>query len=92
MTTVLPGERLGAAELNQTKAANERIGQQVLRTLGKPPDLIRVQVRTLWGKYYRVNVFVGPDAACATIGYSYFVAADVDGRILESTPKITKGY
>ena len=92
MTTAPPGERSEDVELNQPAALIERIGQQVLRALGRPPRLIRVQVRSLWGKYYRANVFVGADATGATIGHSYFVEAEDDGTMIGSTPRITKVY
>jgi hypothetical protein len=51
-----------------------------------------VQVRPLWDAYYRVNVLVGPDAASATIPHSYFVVADGDGNVLESSPKVRRQY
>ena len=54
--------------------------------------MLRVQVRLLWEKYYRVNVFIGPDAASAKVAHSYFVGVDGDGHIAESNPKITKQY
>src|SRR5882672_2335020 len=68
------------------------IGQHVMHTLGKPGDLHAVQVRNLWDDHYRVNVFVGPDAASAKDAHSYFLVADSDGNILASTPKITRQY
>jgi hypothetical protein len=51
-----------------------------------------VQVRHLWEDHYRVNVFVGLDAASAKVANSYFLVADSDGNIVASTPKITKQY
>jgi hypothetical protein len=51
-----------------------------------------VQVRSLWGDHYRVNVFVGPDPAMAKVAHSYFLVADGDGNILASTPTITRQY
>jgi hypothetical protein len=39
-----------------------------------------------------VNLFVGPDAACATVPHSYFVVADADGNVLGATPKIRRQY
>jgi hypothetical protein len=68
------------------------IGKNVLRTLGQPVDLIRVQVRTLWGDFFRVNVFVGPDPGAVKIAHSFFLSADAEGKILSSTPQITKKY
>jgi hypothetical protein len=68
------------------------IGERVIRTLGAPGDLLKVQVRELWEGRYRVNVFVGPDFASARVARSYFVVADADGNIVESTPPIVKRY
>jgi hypothetical protein len=68
------------------------IGGHVMNTLGRPPDLHSVQVRPLWEDYYRVNIFVGVDAACVKIANSYFLIADSDGNIITSTPGIKKQY
>jgi hypothetical protein len=68
------------------------IGEQVIHTLGKPNDLLKVQVRPLWEDHYRVNVFVGIDGVSARVADSYFLVADSDGNIVESTPTITKQY
>jgi hypothetical protein len=68
------------------------IGRHVMHTLGQPGDLYAVQVRDLWDDRYRVNVFVGLDAASAKVAHSYFLVADSDGNILASTPKITRQY
>jgi hypothetical protein len=68
------------------------IRQQVLHDLGEPAGLLRVQVRPLWGAYYRVNVFVGEDAASATIPHSYFVESDADGNVLDASPKVRRQY
>ncbi len=71
---------------------NANIGKQVIRALGQPGDLHRVQVRSLWESHYRVNIFVGVDATSATIANSYFLVVDSDDNIVESTPKIAKQY
>jgi hypothetical protein len=71
---------------------NAVIGEHVLSALGRPNNLHCVQVRRLWDDHYRVNVFVGKDAACATVAHSYFLVADSDGTIVESTPKVAKCY
>jgi hypothetical protein len=68
------------------------IGKQVLRALGQPGDLRRVEVRRLWDGHYRANVLVGPDAASARIAHSYFLATDDAGNILTSTPEVTRLY
>jgi hypothetical protein len=67
---------------------NALIGEQVLHALGEPRNLLRVQVRPLWDGKYRVNIFVGADAARAKISHSYFVVADGDGNMLSATPTI----
>ena len=68
------------------------IGEQLIHTLGTPGDLLKVQVKLLWEDRYRVNVFVGVDAASPKLAHSYFLEADGDGNILAATPKITKQY
>ena len=62
--------------------------EQVLHTLGQPEDLHQVQVRPLWGNYFRVNILVGPDAASVKVARSYFLRADGDGNIVESVPEL----
>jgi hypothetical protein len=71
---------------------NALIGKQVLHSLGKPGDLLTVQVRPLWENRSRANVFVGKDAASAKVAHSYFLMTDDDGNILEANPKITRKY
>jgi hypothetical protein len=68
------------------------IGKHVIHALGQPGDLHTVQVRRLWEGRYRVNVFVGADAACAKVAHSYYLLADGDGNIIESTPQIARHY
>lgn len=68
------------------------IGKNVLRALGQPEGLQRVQVQSLWGDHYRVNVFVGPNAASGKVAHSYFVQADDGGAILAASPSISKQY
>src|SRR5579864_1979499 len=66
------------------------IVDQLVRHLGRPAHLHKVQVRRLWENYYRVNILVGPDAASAKVAHSYFLKVDGDGLIVEATPKIPK--
>jgi len=68
------------------------IRDTVLSVLGRPAERHRVQVRCVWGHHYRVNVFVGPDAASFKVAHSYFLKADRNGKILNSTPAITRVY
>lgn len=71
---------------------NDVIGKHVLHALGQPRDLHRVQVRQLWGEYYRVNILIGSDAAVATVAHSYFLTTDTDGNIVASSPALTRRY
>jgi hypothetical protein len=80
------------AESHKREMLNSLIGEQVLHALGEPPNLLKMQVRPLWDRNYRVNILVGVDATCAKIPHSYFVVADGDGKILDATPKIRKHY
>jgi hypothetical protein len=68
------------------------IRNRVMHTLGQPGDLHLVQVRHLWEDCYRVNVIVGADTASAKVLHSYFLVVDLDGNIIESTPKLIKEY
>jgi hypothetical protein len=68
------------------------IGGNVLRALGQPGTLLRVEVRPLWEDRYRVNVLVGLDAASVRVSDSFFLVTDGDGNILASTPTITRRY
>jgi len=68
------------------------IRENVMNDLGRPADLYQVQVCPLWNNNYRVNVFVGANAACVKVAHSFFLAADGDGKVLDSTPRIAKRY
>lgn len=68
------------------------IREQVMHILGKPGNLLHVQVRSLWENHFRVNVLIGPDVVSGKVANSYFLAADSDGHIVRSIPKITKQY
>ena len=71
---------------------NALIGKRVLHSLGRPENFDRVQVRTLWGDYFRVNVLVDAQVASVKIAHSFFVLADADGNILSCNPKLTRLY
>ena len=68
------------------------VGENVMHDLGQPAGLHHVQARRVFGGNYRVNVFVGADAASAKVAHSFFVAADADGKVVESTPAINRVY
>jgi hypothetical protein len=85
-------EQPKAGQQQKLDTFNECIQQQVLRALGKPRDLLKVQVNPIWDNHYRVNVFVGLDIASATVANSYFLVIDTEGNIIAATPKIAKQY
>ena len=55
------------------------IGRDVLRTLGQPAELQRVQVRHLWEHCYRVNVYARHRLRFRKVIHSYFVTVDDAG-------------
>jgi hypothetical protein len=71
---------------------NDLVRKQVVRSLGSPDDLLKVQVRPIGGDRYRVNVFVGKDATAGRIADSFFLTTDEEGQILTSSPEIVRRY
>ncbi len=92
MTTVQSRQPPDDIESHKRQTQSRLIGEQVLHVLGTPDNLLSVQVRMLWENRYRVNVFVGPDAASAWVANSYFLVIGSNGDIMTSTPEITKQY
>jgi hypothetical protein len=94
MPKLLPVARASHTEpLPSTPAepdATDLIREKVLAALGEPPDLLRVQVKPLWGSYYRANVFVGKGFT-ARMAHSFFLNVD-DGKIVSSVPAIQHLY
>jgi hypothetical protein len=77
----------------ETKAQDQdrlksAIRSRVLTALDEENRLGRVDVRALWGDYYRVNVLVGENPGCIIIASSYFIEADQQGNILQSRPPL----
>ena len=79
-------------ELEVERSLEAAIRKNVMRDLGWPANLHEVQVRPLWEGNYRVNVFVGSDAASAKVAHSFFLTADAEGEVLVSTPTISRLY
>jgi hypothetical protein len=74
------------------ETVTDHVRGQVLRALGEPDDRYEIRVRRLWEDHYRANVFLGEGLACGRIAYSYFLVADGDGNIVESSPALHKRY
>ncbi len=74
------------------QALHDLIREQVMHRLGTPDDLLGVEVRPLWGTYYRVNVRIGAASTAARVADSYFLTTDGDGKIVESSPGIVRRY
>ena len=68
------------------------IGGQVIRQLGQPDDMRRLDVRQLWENHYRVNVLVGTSTACARVAHSFFLVTDSEGNVVTAEPKLSKQY
>jgi hypothetical protein len=83
------GDGAGEREGGPLEAA---VCGSVLSELGRPPGPHRVQVRLVWGGRYRVNVFVGVDTPSPRVAHSFFLQADGDGKVLTSSPAITRAY
>jgi hypothetical protein len=81
-------------ELEQAvgQALNTLIAEQVMDTLGKPDDLLGVEVRPLWAGRYRANVFTGAHVTAARVAHSHFLAVDGNGTITAASPTITRVY
>lgn len=92
MPTKQQGEQHKDEQADKRQGRVTAIGNHVLRALGQPGNLQRVQVRPLWADCYRVNVLVGIDAASVRIAHSYFLVTDSDGNFLRCAPEITKQY
>ena len=68
------------------------IGENVLHGLGHPNNLYAVRVKQVYGDKYRVNVYVRADAVTYKVAHSYFLETDPSGKILTSSPTITRLY
>lgn len=91
--TTQPQDKAKADERRRERQERDAvIGKHVMHTLGHPGDLHGVQVRRLWEDHYRVNVFVGLDAASVKVAHSFFLETDNDGNIIACNPKITRHY
>jgi hypothetical protein len=87
-----PDEPQASEQTHNHPLPTAAIRNGVLASLGWPPGLYRVTVVPLWRNYYRVNVLIGTDPTAVKIAHSYFLTADEAGRILTTTPRLTRIY
>lgn len=86
-------EKQQKAEAKQDQElVKSAISQQVFSKLGQPDNLQSLQVRHLWNDHFRVNIFVGTDAASSKLAHSFFLNVNSDGNILSSEPVMKKVY
>ena len=85
-----PEETPEATVTPEERKREEVIRVGVLKALGRPAELLRVNVMPLWGDHFRVNIVTGEDATSVQIPNSYFVTVDERGTILRSEPTIQK--
>ena len=90
-TRIEPVSEVEITHPTRTAPNVDKIRTAVLRTLGRPPEMIRVSVLPLWGDKFRVNVWATGSNGAA-IPDSYFVTAAEDGTILKAEPPIQKRY
>ena len=86
------GEKRAEQRSQEVGLLEAVVRDHVLGHLGTPPGPHRIQVTCVGGDSYRVNVFVGPHVASFKIAHTFFLTADGDGKILTSTPALTKLY
>jgi hypothetical protein len=92
-TTQTPGgDRRADRTPSDRKPTHEAIRRAVLKAMGSPVDLFRVDVHRLWENHYRINVWTGLDVHSARVTNTYFLTTDDAGLITNSTPRITKEY
>ena len=68
------------------------ISGHVIRMIGQPEGLRRVDVKQLWEHHYRVNVLVGVNNASARVAHSYFMVTDGEGNVVSAEPKLSRQY
>ena len=90
--TVLQTKTRSIEQPEQPSRPEAGIVRDVLSQLGRPGELHRVQVKPVFGGKYRVNVYVRADAASYRVAHSYFLEADDEGKVLASSPAITRTY
>ena len=77
------------------KPADKVIQERVLRRLGRPPRLHSIDVKHLWGKKYRVNIWIKTNTdepvTSYSLQHSYFITMSEE-NIMKSNPPIERVY
>jgi hypothetical protein len=76
----------------EEKTAKGDMADTVLTALGRPKDLHRVRAHNVYDNRWRVDVFREIKQDTFRITDSFFIVADEDGFIANSTPAIAKKY
>lgn len=92
MATKQQDKQHAEQEYQKHEQRSALIGGHVIRVLGQPEGLRRVDVRQLWEHHYRVNVLVGVSTACARVAHSYFLVTDTEGNVMTAEPKLSREY
>lgn len=70
------------------------IVKEVLRQVGRPESMIRIDAKRTWGNHYRVNLYCSKDTGTSvrtvSITDSFFVTMTENGMVSE--PPITRKY
>lgn len=92
MTEMLVSETTD--ERRADDATEKGVAKWVLAQLGQPADLLKVEVKKVWGANFRVNVYVAEETAKAlprvSIPDSFFVSVQDDQFV--SSPAIVRKY
>ena len=92
MPKVNEREHVADEAKRQHLRVNAIIRERVMHLMGEPSGPYLVQVRPLWGDFYRVNIVLGDSAGPVRIANSYFLRVNGDHSIAESTPQISRQY
>ena len=76
-------------ESNNLEARKTRIGNDIIKMLGKPQNFDKVFVHHLWGNRFRVNVFIS-NRHTKIVSDSFFVTEKLDGLIIDPPIKESK--
>ena len=85
----------------EPKTPTEKITNQIINKLGKPPHYSKTEVKRVGINTYRVNIYASTQhefkdiAACMPlhrITDSYYTTTNDEGTITHTSPKLTKKY